>query len=195
MICSHGDAPVKVASRADVSTEVETSLIVPVTQAMADVEPWRERLDPFSARGMPTHVTVEYPFLPPAALDDGLHASLAAIFDSVPAFEFELTGVRWFDDRVVWLAPEPDARFRQLTASVMDRWPTLRSYGGSPGLVPPHLTIGVSEPRERLEEAARALEPLLPIACTAEEVWLMAGSSAPRSWTIESRFLLAANAA
>ena len=180
----------RVASRDDVSTEIETSLIVPVNEAMADVEPWRERLDPFSARGMPTHVTVEYPFLPPAAIDDAVRSSLAGIFASVPAFGFELTEVRWFDERVVWLAPEPDARFRDMTASVMDRWPTLRPYGGLPGLVPPHLTIGVSEPRERLEEAAHALEPRLPIDCTAREVWLMSGSSAPGSWTIESRFSL-----
>ncbi len=185
----------KVASRDDVSTEVETSLIVPVTEAMADVELWRERLDPFSARGMPTHVTVEYPFLPPADSDDGVRSSLAAIFGSVPAFGFELTAVRWFDDQVVWLAPEPDAPFRHMTASVMDHWPTLRPYGGLPGLVPPHLTIGVSEPRERLEEAAQALEPRLPIACTAEEVWLMSGSSAPGSWTIEARFPLGVDAA
>lgn len=184
----------KVASRADVSTEIETSLVVPVTQAMADVEPWRERLDPFLTRGMPTHVTVEYPFLPPADLDAAVRSSLATLFGSVPAFGFELIEVRWFDDRVVWLAPQPDARFRQLTAGVIDRWPTLRPYGGPPGLVPPHLTIGVSEPRERLQEAARALEPLLPIACTAEEVWLMAGSSAPGSWTIEARFPLGPDA-
>lgn len=185
----------KVASPDDVSTQVETSLIVPVTEAMADVEPWRERLDPFSARGMPTHVTVEYPFLSPSDADDGIRSSLAAIFGSVPAFGFELTEVRWFDDRVVWLAPAPDALFRHMTASVMDHWPTLRPYGGLPGLVPPHLTIGVSEPRERLEAAARALEPRLPIACTAQEVWLMSGSSAPGSWRIEARFPLGADAA
>ena len=183
----------RVASRDDVSSQVETSLIVPVTQAMADVEPWREQLDPFSTRGMPTHVTVEYPFLPRSDLDDAVRSSLAAIFESVPAFGFELTEARWFDDRVVWLAPEPDAMFRHMTASVMDHWPKLRPYGGPPGLVPPHLTIGVSEPRARLEEAARALEPRLPIACTAEEVWLMSGSSAPGSWAIEARFTLGLN--
>ncbi len=185
----------KVASRDDISTEVETSLIVPVAEAMAEVEPWRERLDPFSSRGMPTHVTVEYPFLPLSDIDDGVRSSLAAIFGSVPAFGFELTEVRWFDDRVVWLAPEPDALFRHLTASVMEQWPTLRPYGDLPGLVPPHLTIGVSEPRERLEEAARALEPHLPIACTATEAWLMSGSSAPGSWKTEVRFPLAMDAA
>ena len=185
----------KVASRADVSTEVETSLIVPVDEAMADVEPWRERLDPFSARGMPTHVTVEYPFLPPPELSDDVRSSLAEVFAWVPTFEFRLTQVKWFDDRVVWLAPEPDALFRHMTASVMERWPSLRPYGGQPGLVPPHLTIGVSEPRPRLEEAARALKPLLPIACSAREVWLMSGSSAPGSWTTQARFPLGTNAA
>jgi len=180
----------KVARKGEFSTAVETSLIVPVTQAMADVEPWRRRLDPFSARGMPTHVTVEYPFLPLSDVDDGVRSSLAAIFGSVAAFGFKLVEVRWFDERVVWLAPAPDVLFRNMTASVMDHWPTLRPYGGLPGLVPPHLTIGVSEPRDRLEEAARALEPSLPIACTADEVWLMAGSSAPGSWKIETRFPL-----
>ncbi len=180
----------RVASRDDASTEVETSLIVPIDEAMADVEPWRERLDPFSARGMPTHVTVEYPFLPPAELSDGVLALLAEIFASVPPFEFELTQVKWFDDRVVWLAPEPDVLFRHMTASIMEHWPRLRPYGGQPGLVPPHLTIGVSEPYPRLQEAASALEPLLPIACNAREVWLMSGSSTPGSWTTEARFPL-----
>jgi len=84
----------RVASRDDVSTGVETSLVVPVTEAMAAVEPWRERLDPFSAGGMPTHVTVEYPFLPPSDVDESVRSSLAAIFGSVPAFGFVLTEVR-----------------------------------------------------------------------------------------------------
>jgi 2'-5' RNA ligase len=185
---------VKLARRDDVSAEVETSLIVPVTAAMTDVEPWRERLDPFSARGMPTHVTVEYPFLSTADIDADVRASLRTIFDSQPAFAFDLTSVHWFGERVVWLAPEPNDIFRQLTAAVMESWPALRPYGGAPGLVPPHLTIGVSEPAERLQEAARALAPSLPIACLAEEVWLMSGSSAPGSWTIDARFPLVSSA-
>lgn len=183
----------KLARRDDVSTAVETSLIVPVTAAMADVEPWRERLDPFSARGMPTHVTVEYPFLPRDQIDGDVLATLGDIFVAVTAFRFELTSVRWFDDRVIWLAPKPDLDFRVMTAAVLEHWPRLRPYGGPPGLVPPHLTIGVSEPRERLEEAGAALEPLLPIACAADEVWLMSGSSAAGSWSIDARFALGAD--
>jgi len=182
----------KLARPDDDSTEVESSLIVPVTEAMADVEPWRKRLDPFSARGMPTHVTVEYPFLPPSRLTADVLATLEGIFTTVAAFHFELMSVQWFDERVIWLAPEPDDAFRRMTADVIEKWPDLRPYGGPPGLVPPHLTIGVSEPREHLAEAGRALEPLLPIACTAGEVWLMTGTSEPRSWTIEGRFALGA---
>ena len=182
----------KVARRDDTSTQVETSLIVPVHEATASVEPWRERLDPFSARGMPTHVTVEYPFLPPAQIDDAVRGDLREIFAAESVFGFELASVQWFDERVVWLAPEPDLLFRHLTASVLALWPHLRPYGGQPGLVPPHLTIGVSEPVEKLREAGDALERLLPIACTAREVWLMSGTSAPGSWTVDARFPLAA---
>jgi hypothetical protein len=181
----------KVARRDDTSTQVETSLIVPIDEAMAEVEPWRERLDPFSARGMPTHVTVEYPFLPVGEIDDAVLVELGGIFAAEPAFAFELTQVRWFDERVVWLAPEPDLLFRHLTATILGRWPQLRPYDGPPGLIPPHLTVGASEPLERLREAERALEPLLPIAATASEVWLMHGSSAPGSWSIDARFPLA----
>ena len=182
----------KVATRDDASTEVESSLIVPVHEAVVDVEPWRQRLDPFSARGMMTHITVEYPFLPPSQLDAAVTGDLRSMFESEPGFTFELTSVRWFEERVVWLAPEPDVLFRHLTATVMGRWPHLRPYGGPPGLVPPHLTVGVSEPLERLQEAATALGPVLPIACSAREVWLMTGHSAPGSWTIEERFDLGA---
>ncbi len=184
----------KVATRDDTSTEVESSLIIPVHEAMAAVEPWRRVLDPFSARGMMTHVTIGYPFLPPAELDAEVTAALGEIFASEGAFTFELTAVRWFEERVVWLAPEPDVLFRHLTATVMERWPHLRPYGGPPGLVPPHLTVGVSEPVERLQEAAEALEPHLPIACQASEVWLMSGHTAPGSWTVKARFPLGAGA-
>jgi hypothetical protein len=169
---------------------VQTSLIVPIEAAMADVEPLRERLDPFSARGMPTHVTVEYPFLPIERIDEPIVAALRGIFDRASAFEFQLTTVRWFDQRVIWLAPEPDDTFVRMTAAVIDRWPDLRPYGGLPGKVPPHLTIGVDHTVRELEDAGGHMEPLLPIDCVADEVWLMSGSGAPGSWKIESRFPL-----
>ena len=104
----------KLARPDDDSTEVESSLIVPVSEAMPDVEPWRERLDPFSARGMPTHVTVEYPFLPPLRLTPDVHTTLARIFSTVAAFHFRSMSVQWFDERVIWLAPEPDDVFRRM---------------------------------------------------------------------------------
>ena len=108
----------KLARPDDDSTEVESSLIVPVTEAMLEVEPWRERLDPFSARGMPTHVTVEYPFLPPSRLSADVLTTLEGIFSTVAAFDFELTSVQWFDERVVWLAPE--CRFQLFIRCIAD---------------------------------------------------------------------------
>ncbi|MFV2063658.1 MAG: 2'-5' RNA ligase family protein [Chloroflexota bacterium] len=171
--------------------DLESSLIVPVPAATDVAEPWRERLDPFSAYGMPAHVTVEYPFLPPASIDDELLVTLREMFAAMPSFRYRLSSVEWFESSVVWLAPEPDERYREMTAAVMRRWPDLRPYGGPPGKVPPHLTLGVSDAHDRLVEAARHVEPSLPIDCLAEEVWLMTGSSAPGSWAIKARFTLA----
>jgi 2'-5' RNA ligase len=161
---------------------------VPVPAAASLVDEWRRRLDPSAAWGVPPHVSLLYPFVPPAEVDIALVRDLTAIVAAVPAFRFRLESVGWFGDRVLWLAPEPAVPFKALVERLSARWPEYPPYGGDFSELVPHLTIGENAPREELEQAAGAISARLPVRCFAGEVWLMTGS--PDSWALHTGFAL-----
>lgn len=171
-------------------TPAESALIIPVPAAEAVVGPWRENLDPACAWGVPAHITVLYPFIPPARLDTGLEARLRTLFEAVPAFDFRLVSVEWFDDEVAWVRPEPDDRFRELTDRVTGAWPEYPPYEGAFEDVVPHLTICQGADPADMSEAAAAVAARLPIETRAERVRLMTGTQAADSWTTRAEFPL-----
>lgn len=81
-----------------------------------------------------------------------------------------LTRVEWFGDSVVWLAPEPDAPFRALTAAVWNRFPEVFPYGGAHSDNVPHLTLGSGGPMERMRQAAEDVREQLPIHTSVDAV-------------------------
>ena len=88
----------------------ESALLVTVPAAEPAVARHRSRLDTSAAVGVPAHITVLYPFLPPELIGADTHATLARLFASVPGFRFTLDQTRWFPDPVLWLAPSDPAR-------------------------------------------------------------------------------------
>jgi hypothetical protein len=157
-----------------------TALIVPVPEAEPTVGVLRLRHDPSAARGVPAHVTVLFPFLPPEEID---MAVLEVVFAGFPAFEFELDRVERFDDGVVWLRPEPSAPFVDLTAVVQEHWPDYPPYEGAFDEVVPHLTVSASGPVE--------LDLPKPIAARATEVALYVEDEATGDWSHLASFALA----
>jgi 2'-5' RNA ligase len=168
----------------------ETALIVPMPAAEQAVSPFRASLDPAASWGVPAHVTVLYPFLPPARIDDDVIAVLDRLFRAVPRFDVTLTHVEWFGDTVVWLAPRPDHPFRDLTNAVWDRYPEAPPYGGAYAEVVPHLTIGQDAPKAELSRAADTISARLPIEVAIETVRLIAGTAEPGSWRTLREFAL-----
>lgn len=168
----------------------ESALVVPVPMAEAVVEPWRKRLDPACVLGLPAHVTVLYPFVPPPGVDEAMRDELRELFGSVSAFDFELTEVRWFGEDVVWVQPKPVEPFLELTALVENRWPEFPPYGGAHADLVPHLTIAQDCPLPEMQEAAAAVAAQLPIPGRADRVWLMAGRQDPDSWEVQEEFPL-----
>jgi 2'-5' RNA ligase len=157
-----------------IADDLRSVLLVRAPTAEAAVGAHRARLDPSARDGVPAHLTVLYPFLPPAEIGPGVVAALADLFAGVPRFSFSLDRVRWFGDAVVWLGPSDDAPFRALTALTAAAYPSCPPCGQhrEPD---PHLTIGHGGPAEEMRAAAAAVAPLLPITAEATEVTLMTG--------------------
>lgn len=144
-----------------------------VPEAEPAVGSWRARLDRTAALGVPAHVTVLFPFAEPAAIDDPTLATLGELFTAAAAFEFRLARSAWFDDRVVWLAPEPAEPFLHLTSLVAAAFPAYPPYEGQFPDVVAHLTVGDHGTPDQLLAAERGVLPHLPISAAARTVSLM----------------------
>jgi 2'-5' RNA ligase len=149
----------------------EGALIVPV-DVPVPVRRLRDRMDPAAAQGVPAHITLVYPFMPPSAVDEATRRELDRIIASEPVFPFTLARVgRWPD--VVFLVPEPDAPFRRLIAALTEAFPDYPPYGGAYDESVPHLTIAQDPRPDWLDAAERALPAMLPIPAVAREALLL----------------------
>ena len=154
---------------------MQSALLVLVPAAEPIVGSHRARLDRSARDGIPAHLTVLYPFRPPAEIGPEVLAELSGLFAGVPRFSFTLDRVRWFDEAVVWLGPSDESPFRTLTRLATAAYPSNPPYGGQHPDPVPHLTIGHDGQVAELRAAAAAVRPLLPIAAEATEVTLLAG--------------------
>ena len=152
----------------------ESALVVLVPEAERVVGRWRAELDSSASLGVPAHITLLYPFAAADSITDELIDEVGTTIRGFGSFPYRLDAARWFDDSVMWLAPNPAAPFAALTRMLMRAFPRFPPYGGAFGDdVVPHLTIGDRAPVERLEEAARSVSRLLPIDARADEVALL----------------------
>jgi 2'-5' RNA ligase superfamily protein len=103
---------------AELTTDRETAVLVPVPEAERVVSPHRSRLDGAAALGVPAHVTVLFPFVPPPLLTSGVVDALAEAVATVSAFGCEFPATSWFGENVLYLAPRPDEPFRARVSHV-----------------------------------------------------------------------------
>jgi hypothetical protein len=76
----------------EITSDLESALLLLVPAAEPVVGEHRARFDASARDGVPAHLTVLYPFLPPALIDDTVLASLIALFAGYPAFGSRWTG-------------------------------------------------------------------------------------------------------
>lgn len=144
----------------------------------------RAQLDRAAAWGIPAHVTVVYPFVPPDMITGTVIEIARAAVAQVPAFDCEFRRSDWFGEDVLWLAPEPAGPFRALTSVVHAAFPLYPPFGGVHADVVPHLTIGdrpAGGPGALRAAEAEVLAEL-PVRAHVSCAWLMTGSHAPGSW-------------
>jgi 2'-5' RNA ligase len=118
----------------------ETALICRVPEAERYVARYRDRYDPSARRNVPAHVTVLYPFMPPAQIDAEVIGRLRDIARAVPRFDYRLARTQRFPV-ALYLAPDPDVSYTALTDAVVRAFPEYPPFEGKFAEVVPHVTV------------------------------------------------------
>ena len=166
-----------------------SALAVLFPEAEALVGDLRRAHDPSAAFGVPPHVTVLVPFVPPERLGDEVLSELRSLFATVPPMETTFRETRTFPGTgTLYLAPEPETWFRDLTVRVVARWPEHPPYGGTFDDVVPHLTVADGVGPDVRDACRERVVPGLPLRATAREVHLFVGANRPPGWRLVERF-------
>lgn len=148
----------------------ETALIIEVPESEFLVGELRSELDEIASKGVPAHITVVYPFMPVARLSDAVVSTLQSLTSGFKLFSFELTEWSRFES-ALWLRPNPEEPFQELTRKVVELFPEFQPYGGKHASVQPHLTVAQFDKSEReapkWKHIVESTKHSLPIACNA----------------------------
>jgi hypothetical protein len=170
----------------------ESALVVLVPEAEAVAKPFRDRYDPSAAAGVPAHITLLYPFKAPDEIDDMTLGRLRDCFARFEPVRFSLGTIRRFPGGVLYLAPEPDEPFRQLTLSIWKLFPETPPYAGKWPDITPHLSVAQLANETQLtaieEDFSTASQGNLPVPAIASEVALMENRSG--RWKFRAMFAL-----
>jgi hypothetical protein len=182
-----------ISSSARMETQIpfESALAVLVPEADNLVEPFRLKYDPSAAAGIPAHITVLYPFKPPCELTHETIQTLQKLFSQISRLDVSFAEWRVLR-RVLYLAPQPDEPFKQMTEAVWERFPETPPYDGQFADIIPHLTVAQDEVPERLHQIAHdfdlAAKGRLPIDATVKEIVLLDNQTG--RWRVRHRFRL-----
>lgn len=154
----------------------ESALVIHIPEAEELVGPYRWEYDPVNRLGVPAHITLIYPFIPPPLITTGNRKQLTDLFSSYPAFEISLTEMRRFPN-VLYLAPLPREKIVQLIKIIAAAFPEYPPYGGQFTEINPHLTIAQSDDAKLLEKVDEEMRPAaiqaLPILKKVTEASLL----------------------
>jgi 2'-5' RNA ligase len=171
------------------SGRFQSAVLIPVPQADSIVGRWRFEYDPVAAAGVPAHITLVVPWLPPDEITDDDLAELDEALADQKAFDFELAHVDWFGRRVLWVAPEPVGPFLELTHKLAERFGTA-PWDDEFDEVIPHLPVAHASDGVELVPVAADVAARLPLRCRADEVWVMVGGGV--RWELRHRVTLMA---
>jgi 2'-5' RNA ligase len=173
--------------------ELETAVVLVLSQFSPELTALHAEYHPAAdARGIPLHITLLSPFVPPRALTESVIAMLRTFFAERAPLSFELARIDAFPD-AVYAAPEPAAELIDLINELALEFPETPPYGGAFAQPIPHATL--AEPTEGEEERTAetlrgAAASLLPVPCEVTYASLLEEHE-PERWTERERFSLA----
>ena len=168
-----------------------TALVVVADAAEETLAPWRRRYNASAVeRRIPSHVTILFPLVPAAEVDDELLSDLRGLYAPLAPFAYALSRIETFPG-VAWLAPDPATPFDTLIERTRAAFPDRPPYGDQALEPVPHCTVGVTGDAQALEAMVRALRSGLrsatPIRCDATAVSLLQ-EHADGTWSTRATF-------
>jgi 2'-5' RNA ligase len=124
----------------------QTGLVIVIPEAEARVGAMRRKYDPQASLGVPAHVTILFPFVPPDLVDAEVRRRLRRLFRRCSPFACRLSVVARFP-ATAYIAPAVAAPFIELTEAVVAEFPQYPPYGGAHAGVIPHLTVADGDAR------------------------------------------------
>lgn len=162
-------------------------MIIAVDEAAEAVDAWREQTcSAKPSAGVPPHVTLLFPFVTAAEINESVITSLAEATAGTRRFTFHLRRTDRFPT-ALYLVPEPGEPFIRLTRSIMHQFPACQPYDGAFGMSVPHLTVAEGSDAV-MNEAELEVTSRLPIVSDAQEALLLEEvESNGRQWRIRVR--------
>jgi 2'-5' RNA ligase len=129
--------------------------------------------------GVPAHLTLLYPFLPPVELTPVVRTVIAQIAATESAFSYEMRGpTRWPD--TIYVAVDPERPFLRLHAALAAAYPDYPIYGRPRFGLVPHITVAEGD---CVEDPATLADPawaVLPAPAGAAALEVIASNAAGR---------------
>jgi hypothetical protein len=144
-------------------------LIAPDAESL--VGRWRAVHDVAARFGIPAHVTVRTPFLPPECWRD---PALSLLERFLP-IDVTLSHLENRPGGLVIIV-EPDDELREITQAVGLSWPTLPPHKDNRPDLAYHMTVVRTANNSIRSQAWEALTPHLPLRVTGTEMWASEGS-------------------
>lgn len=89
-------------------------------------------------------------FVPSERIDADVLDTAARVAAASEPFGYRFASTGWFEDEVLYLAPEDPAPFVRLTGRLSEAFPEHPPYGGRFTEITPHLTVARAGDTERL---------------------------------------------
>ncbi len=166
------------------SKQGRSGLVIPVPEADELLSSVAEEYPSAVREGVPAHVSVLYPFVPVAEIDDSAIETLTGLFRARPPLSVRF-GSCHREEGFVFLRPEPVDGVAELTAGARRHWPEVVPYEGAHGAVEPHLTVTMKQSSDTAAAIERDTAEWLPIAAELREAWLVTFTD---RWDLHTRF-------